>query len=130
MERHSFSFRRRTIINQCLPADIVPKVVSFVMHIRKLSKTHSYDLGDIGNADKTPCWVEMPGQTIVEHCRKKSVSTISTGHEKSHFTVMLLATKPIYGSGLVRLLSLSDGYILHHRYETNICTFACYLLSG
>ena len=91
MERHSFSIRRRTTVSQHLPADMISKVVSFVMHIRKLNKIHSYDLGAIGNADETPCWMKMPGQTTIDR-GKKSVLLLTTGHEKSCFTVTLSAT--------------------------------------
>lgn len=92
MERHSFSLRRRTTVSQRLPADVITKVVSFVMCVRKLSKAHTYNLGDIGNADETPCWMKIPGDTTVERSGKKSVPLLSTGHEKSRFTFLLSAT--------------------------------------
>ena len=75
---------------------MISKVVSFVMHICKLIKTHSYDIGSIGNANETPCWMEMPSQTTSEHRGKKSVSLLTTGHEESRCTVMLSATANNY----------------------------------
>ena len=34
-KRHGFSLRRRTTVRQRVPRDLVPKVVSFVMNVRR-----------------------------------------------------------------------------------------------
>ena len=41
--------------------------------------------------DETACWMDMPLDTTVTLCGERSVPVKSTGHEKSHFTVVLTA---------------------------------------
>ena len=43
----------------------------------------------IGNMDETLRWLDMPGETTVEHVDARSVPLRTTGHEKSLFTVVL-----------------------------------------
>ena len=94
--RHGFSLRHRTTVGQRLPRDLVPKVVSkvvsFVMHTRRLLLRNRYDdLSCIGNMDKTPLWLDMPGDTTFEIQGTRSIPVRSTGHNKVHFTVVLAA---------------------------------------
>lgn len=46
-------------------------------------------LEQIGNADETPVWFDMPSGTTVSQHEAKEVKLISTGSQKAHFTVML-----------------------------------------
>ena len=64
--RNGFSLRRRTTVGQRLPRDLVPKVVSFLMHTRRLVLNNQYDLSCIENMDETTLWMDTPGDTIVE----------------------------------------------------------------
>ena len=43
----------------------------------------------IGNADQTPLTFDMPSNSTVDSKGTKSVSIMTTGHEKDCFTVML-----------------------------------------
>ena len=48
-----------------------------------------YELSLIGNADQTPLTFDMPSNSTVDSKGTKSVSIMTTGHEKDRFTVML-----------------------------------------
>lgn len=89
MRRNGLSLRRRTSLAQRLPSDFEDKLLSFQRHIIKLRKTHSYPLDQIGNADQTPVFFDMPSSVTVAKRGDKSVLVRSTGNEKSRVTVML-----------------------------------------
>ncbi|XP_075742515.1 uncharacterized protein LOC119169112 isoform X1 [Rhipicephalus microplus] len=46
----------------------------------------------IGNADETPVWFDMPSLTTITQCGAKDLKLLSTGNEHSRFTVMLACT--------------------------------------
>ena len=52
-------------------------------------KKYQYDLSLIGNADQTLFTFDMPAYSMVDSKGTKSVSIMTTGHEKDRFTVML-----------------------------------------
>ena len=91
LKRNGFSLRRRTTVSQRLPQDLIPKVSSFVLRVRKLRLQHQYALSAIGNMDETPLWLDMPGDTTVARVGQRSVSIRTTGHDKGRFTVILAA---------------------------------------
>ena len=41
--------------------------------------------------DETACWLEMPSDATVSLTGAHSVLVKTTGHEKNHYTVMLMA---------------------------------------
>ena len=86
LKRQEFKIRRQTTISQQLPRELVPKVVGFIMHL-----FFNISILAIGNMDETPCWLDMPGETTVEHVGTRSVPLRTTGNEKSRFTVVLFA---------------------------------------
>ena len=89
MERHGLTLRQRTNLSQKLPADLEAKVDSFQRFIIKLRKHHNYELGQIGNMDETPMTLDLPGNRTVHAKGEKTVLVKTTGHEKTHFTVVL-----------------------------------------
>ena len=91
LRRNGFSLRRRTTVSQRLPQDLIPKVSSFILHVRKLRLLKNYQLSSIGNMDETPLWLDMPGDTTVSRIGERSVSIRTTGHDKGRFTVILAA---------------------------------------
>jgi hypothetical protein len=52
-------------IAQRLPEEYKEKLVSFQKYVLKLRKQHVYLLGQIGNADQTPVFFDMPESTTV-----------------------------------------------------------------
>ena len=92
MERNDLSVRRRTTLAQRIPDDHASKVAEFQQFVIRLRRQHSYDLSLIGNADQTPLTFDLPYERSVDMKGVKTVSIRTTGHEKSHFTVMLACT--------------------------------------
>lgn len=70
--------------------DVIPKLVSIVLHLRSLHIYHKYPTDSISAMEKTVCWMDMPSDTTVAHTGSYSISLKTTGHEKDHFTVILL----------------------------------------
>ncbi len=89
MRRHGLSLRRRTSLAQRLPADFREKLVTYQRYVIKLRKKHEYPLDQMGNADQTHVFFDMPTSVTVHKRGDKSVNVQSTGNEKRHVTVML-----------------------------------------
>lgn len=89
MKRAGFSLRRRTSLAQRLPAFYDEKLIKFQRYVISLRKKYSYLLGQMGNADQTPVYFDMPSNTTVNKKGAKSVLIKSTGNEKARITVML-----------------------------------------
>lgn len=89
LERHGFSIRRQTTVAQKLPQDYEDKLISFQRFIIAKRKQHNYELRYIGNADQTPMTFDIVSNSTVDKKGSKTVSILTTGHEKDRFTVML-----------------------------------------
>lgn len=92
MKRKGFSLRRRTGICQKLPAEYEEKLDAFQRYVLNLRRNNNYQLGQIGNADQTPLYFDMPATTTVEKKGTKQVRVLSSGHEKTRVTAMLCCT--------------------------------------
>ena len=91
MKRHSPSLRRKTIISQANPHDVIPKAASFVLHLWSLQICHKYLTDNIFTMDKTECWMDMSSNTTVALTGSCIIPLTTTSHEKDHFTVILTA---------------------------------------
>lgn len=91
---HNLSVKQRTTVSQRLPADVIPRVFSFVIKTWKLCMERNYPLTHIGNVDETPLWLDMLGETTASRTGKKTISICTTGHNKGRFTVIL-----VHGNG-------------------------------
>ena len=91
MKRKGFSLRRKTTVSQRLPEELILKVSSFVLKIRRMRLENDYPLAQIGNMDETPVWLDMPGDTTVSRVGEHTVAVRTTGHDKGRFTVVLAA---------------------------------------
>ena len=76
---------------QKLPDQLIPKLVSFILYVRKLRQKHEYDPEYIGAMDETPIWLDMVAETTLDHIGKKSIPIKSTGNQKARITVVLAA---------------------------------------
>ena len=89
MRRNRLSLRRRTAICQKLHTDFEEKLVNFHRHVIMLRKRGNFLMGQIGNADKMPIWLDMPRNYTVEQKGAKQVLIRTSDCEKQRITVML-----------------------------------------
>lgn len=91
MKRQGLSIRRRTTICQRLPASYEEKLLKYQRYVIGLRKQHDYIFSQIGNADETPVYFEMPLDTTIEKTGSSSVSVLTGGNTKLCVTVLLCA---------------------------------------
>ena len=66
------SLRRNTSAAQISSDQLTDKLVSFVLHVRRLSMKHPYDDADIITMDETPAWEDMISAKTVDDTSKKN----------------------------------------------------------
>jgi hypothetical protein len=86
MTRHNLVNRRKTTISQRLPENYIEQQSEFLSYVLFRRREHQYPLSLIANMDETPM---VPNNTTVEQRGTRTVSILSTGHERSNFTVVL-----------------------------------------
>ena len=91
LHRNGLSLRRRTTMAQKDPDKLTEKLVSFVDYIGKAVSSKGILEKDIIAMDETAVWFDMVSPTTIDARGTKSVSLKTTGHEKSHLTVVLAA---------------------------------------
>ncbi len=91
MVRKNLSLRKRTTTAQKPPADYIPKLVKFVMFVRRCRITRKYPYGAIWAADETAVWAGATGDSTVDLRGVKDVPIKATGSEKFRLTVLLCA---------------------------------------
>lgn len=89
MQRNRLSIRARTTVSQKLPADFQAKIDSFREFVEKQVTEHNVTPDHIINMDELPHTFDIPMGRSVAEKGQKSVNIVTTGHEKSHFTVVL-----------------------------------------
>nr|ADK62392.1 pogo transposable element [Rhipicephalus microplus] len=68
------------------------KLHCFQRFVLNLRRNNDYLLGQIGNADQTPLYFDMPGTTTVEKKGAKQVRVLTSVHGKTTVTAMLCYT--------------------------------------
>ena len=91
LARNGLSLRRRTTMAQKDPDKLTEKLVSFVDYVGKAVASKGILEKDIIAMDETAVWFDMVSPTTIDAVGTKSVSLKTTGHEKSHLTVVLAA---------------------------------------
>lgn len=91
-ERNNLSVRRRTSVCQKLPSAYEDKLVQFQRYVIRMRHQNNYLMSQIGNADQTPVYFEMPYDTTVHKKGEKQVTIRTGGNEKQRCTVMLSIT--------------------------------------
>ncbi|CAG8702245.1 5450_t:CDS:2, partial [Scutellospora calospora] len=87
---HKCQFSHKWVdIAQRLPEEYIEEQQSFLSFILYRRSEHNYPLNLIGNMDETPIAFNMPNQTTVEESGKKTISILTTDHERTCFTVTL-----------------------------------------
>lgn len=89
MRRHQLVIRARTTACQKLPDDFQEKMASFQAFVKEKIQDHDVRPSHIVNMDEVPLTFDIPmGRTVAEK-GENTISVRTTGHEKSHFTVVL-----------------------------------------
>ncbi|KFD71435.1 hypothetical protein M514_16367 [Trichuris suis] len=57
--------------------------------VSNLTRENEFPLGNVGNMDETPIFFDVIGNRTVDSKGTKSVVVKSSGHERTHFTVVL-----------------------------------------
>jgi transposase-like protein len=89
LSRHKLVNRRKTTVAQRLPENYIEQQHEFLSYILYRRMEHNYPLALIGNMDETPMAFNLPSNTTIEQAGTKTVSILTTGHERSNFTVVL-----------------------------------------
>ncbi|KAG0427701.1 hypothetical protein HPB47_025253 [Ixodes persulcatus] len=92
MKRPDLSLRKRTTICQRLPDACKEKLSSFHRYVADWRTKNEFMLGQIGNADQTLVWLDMPSSRIVMEEGARQVHLLTTGNEDNRFTTMLCCT--------------------------------------
>ena len=64
MNRYGLSLRRATI-SQHDPQNLIDKIVSYIIHIRRIQKQHGYKAENIISMDATAVWADIVSDTTV-----------------------------------------------------------------
>jgi hypothetical protein len=80
--RNELCIRRKTSVSQRLPDAYEEKILCFQKYITNLQWQHSYSVSQIGNADQTPVYFEMPLDTTMHKKGDKNVTVRTGGNEK------------------------------------------------
>ncbi|GFT92182.1 pogo transposable element with KRAB domain [Trichonephila clavipes] len=94
-------------------------MISFQKYVIGLRKQMKYLLSHIGNMDETPVKFDMIGNKTIDMNGTKMIPIKTTGHEKSHFTVVLscladgtkLKTMVIFKRKTVLKSNFSEGWM-------------------
>ncbi|KAG8173318.1 hypothetical protein JTE90_003633 [Oedothorax gibbosus] len=89
MEQHGLTLRQRTKIAQKFPIQLEEKIVAFQKEVINLRKERNNEPSQIGNMDETPMTLDIPIDRTVNTKGDQTVLIKTTGHEKTHFTVVL-----------------------------------------
>lgn len=83
------SFRRATHVGQKTEEQLSGPIYSFLQYCIHIRTRHHSPHSAMINMDEMPIWLDMPGTYTAEAVGMKTISMLSTGHEKSRITVML-----------------------------------------
>ncbi|GFS57486.1 pogo transposable element with KRAB domain [Trichonephila clavipes] len=86
MARNNLVLREKTKVSQMLSKDVDNKFQKYVIGFRKQKKCL---LSHIGNMHETPVTFDKIGNKTIDMKGTKMIHIKTTGHEKSHFTVVL-----------------------------------------
>ncbi|KAL1470208.1 hypothetical protein MTO96_040572 [Rhipicephalus appendiculatus] len=89
MRRNCLSIRARTTLCQKLPEDFAENLEKFKAFVKKQMDESEISEDHIVNMDEIPLTFDIPMGRTVAQKGEKSVLLRTTGHEKSHFTVVL-----------------------------------------
>lgn len=86
------SLRRRMSISQKMLDAYEEQSIAFQHHLINLRRSKTFLLGQIGNVDQAPMYLDVPSSYNVNEKGARQVLVRTTGHEKTRVTVMLVCT--------------------------------------
>ncbi|KFM63799.1 Pogo transposable element with KRAB, partial [Stegodyphus mimosarum] len=89
MKRKNISVRTRTTVGQLLPMDWQDKKASFLKYVTDIIDKKKLLRSQIINMDETPLAFDSPANRTVDETGAKTVSVLTTGHERTSFTCVL-----------------------------------------
>lgn len=89
MKRHGLSMRTKTSLAQKMPIDYENKIINFHRFIISARRKFNFHFNQIANMDEVPLTFDVPSNRTVDSKGTKSVTIKTTGHEKTHYTVVL-----------------------------------------
>ena len=72
MRRNHLSLRRKTSVAQEDPDRLIAKIVSYVLHVRRLQSRNNDKPCNIIAMDETPVWSDMVSETTIDTTWKKN----------------------------------------------------------
>ena len=91
MNSHRLTLRKRTFLAQHDPGNLIDRVISFILNVRRKFHTKQYAMANVIAMDKEPIWLDMPSDTTLNEAGASSLTIRSTRHEKDRVTVGLAA---------------------------------------
>ncbi|GES99374.1 pogo transposable element with KRAB domain [Rhizophagus clarus] len=122
MSRHNLVNRRKTTISQKLPENYVSLQSEFLSYVLFRRREHQYPLSLIANMDKTPISFNLSNNTTVEQRGTRTISILSTRHERSNFTVVLACT--VDGTKLPPVIIFKLVNVLHEEFPDGVIIWA------
>ena len=89
MARNNLCLRVRTKIDQKLPKQMDTKILNCQSFVIKQRQQQNFPLSMIGNMDETPIYFDIPDNNTVDRKGSSTVMIKTTGHEKTHLTLVL-----------------------------------------
>ena len=83
------SLRTRTKLAQKMQAAYEEKILQFHSYVIKLRKNTNFELSQIANINEVPLTFDVPSNRTVDQKGVKTVTIKTSGHEKTHCTVVL-----------------------------------------
>ena len=72
LRRNNLSLRRKTSVVQKDPDKLIPKLVSYIIHVRRVHEKQKYELVQIIAMNETPAWSDMVFTTATDATGKKN----------------------------------------------------------
>nr|AHN53440.1 DDE superfamily endonuclease [Nuttalliella namaqua] len=89
MKRSGLSMRTKTRIAQQMPKEYESKILAFHKFVIDARKKNNFEISQIGNMDEVPLTFDVPSNRTVDSKGAKSITIKTSGHEKTHYTVVL-----------------------------------------
>lgn len=122
MKRSKISVRTKTTVGQELPLDWKKKKDDFLKYVRDIIAEKKLQLPQIINMDETPLTFDCPPNRTVDEVGAKTITILTTGHEKMSFTCVLACSAN--GDKLKPLLIFKRKTIPKGKYPSDIVVCA------